>query len=114
MFDGAKINHFFESDKLFFFTIYKHNNEYKIDFNMKKRIRLTESDLHRIINESVKRIINETINEYPYSPYPKDSEKDRQWCENTYLPTTVAYWKAKHPEWSEEQCRKAVKKYAKK
>ena len=80
---------------------------------MKKRIRLTESDLYRIINESVKRIINETINEEPYSPYPEGSKEDRQWCENTYLPTTVAYWKAKHPEWSVEQCRKAIEKHTK-
>ena len=29
---------------------------------MKKRIRLTESDLHRIVKESVKRVINEAEN----------------------------------------------------
>lgn len=29
---------------------------------MKKRIRLTESDLHRVIKESVNKILNETYN----------------------------------------------------
>lgn len=40
------------------------NNESK---NMnKKLIRLTESDLHKIVKESVKRILRESINDYDY------------------------------------------------
>lgn len=38
------------------------NKRYKtVTNNMKRRIRLSESDLHRVIKESVKRIVNETI-----------------------------------------------------
>jgi len=35
------------------------NKQYKTRYNMKKTIRLTESDLHRVIKESVKRILKE-------------------------------------------------------
>lgn len=34
---------------------------------MKQTIRLTESDLHRIVRESVKRILKESNNEFTYS-----------------------------------------------
>ena len=35
------------------------NKQYKTRYNMKKTIRLSESDLQRIVNESVKRIVRE-------------------------------------------------------
>ena len=35
----------------------------------KDRIRLTESDLHKIIRESVKKILRESNNEFSYSNY---------------------------------------------
>lgn len=35
------------------------NKRYKTTINMKKTIRLTESDLHRVIRESVRRMLNE-------------------------------------------------------
>ena len=35
------------------------NKQHKTRYNMKKTIRLSESDLHRIISESVRRVINE-------------------------------------------------------
>lgn len=35
--------------------------------NKKQVIRLTESDLHRIIKESVNRILNESVGEFEYS-----------------------------------------------
>ena len=37
----------------------------------KNRIRLTESQLHSIIKESVKRVINETINEIDGATYAR-------------------------------------------
>ena len=41
-------------------TIYCQNNEINTEYNMtKKLIRLTESDLHKIVKESVQRIIKE-------------------------------------------------------
>lgn len=81
---------------------------------MKKIIRLTESDLHRIVRESVKRVLKEDmINEYPYSPYPKNSKEDREWAKNTFTKSTTAYWKAEHPEWTDEQCLKAASEYDK-
>lgn len=48
---------------------------------MKKVIRLTESDLHRIIKESVKKIIKESGHEWwkeeDWNPqYPKDDEEE--------------------------------------
>ena len=39
--------------------IARYNNNYIINENMKKVIRLTESDLHRVIKESVKQVMNE-------------------------------------------------------
>jgi len=36
------------------------NKQYKTRYNMKKTIRLTESDLHRVIRESVKRVLRES------------------------------------------------------
>lgn len=36
---------------------------------MKKTIRLSESDLHRIIKESVKRTLNESSNPFKYKIY---------------------------------------------
>ena len=52
---------------------------------MKKIVRLTESDLHRIINESVKRVLREYVGDeealgrYDLSdnPYIPEDEKDR-------------------------------------
>ena len=40
--------------------IYIENKELNTYYNMKKVIRLTESDLHRIVKESVNRILNES------------------------------------------------------
>ena len=36
------------------------NKQHKTRYNMKKTIRLSESDLHKIVKESIKRAINET------------------------------------------------------
>ena len=44
---------------LFFLDIYIQINKHKSNRNMKRITRLTESDLHRIVKESVKRILNE-------------------------------------------------------
>lgn len=35
---------------------------------MKRKIRLTESDLHRIVKESVRKVINEATFDTPYGP----------------------------------------------
>ena|GEM_PF-4725527 len=40
------------------------NKQYKTNRNMKHRVRLTESDLHKIVKESVKRVINEYYSEF--------------------------------------------------
>ena len=44
------------------------NKQHKTRYNMKKTIKLSESDLHRIVNESVRRIINE---DYKYDAFLK-------------------------------------------
>ena len=44
------------------------NKQYKTRYNMKKTIRLSERDLHKIVNESVRRIINE---DYKYDAFLK-------------------------------------------
>lgn len=31
---------------------------------------------------------------------------------NTFTTNTTAYWKAKHPEWSNEKCEKAAQNFA--
>lgn len=36
---------------------------------MKRRIRLTENDLHRVIKESVNKVLNENYKLHPDSPY---------------------------------------------
>ena len=41
---------------------------------MKKRIRLTEGDLHRIVNESVKRVLSESY--YGFNVNPKKGRVD--------------------------------------
>lgn len=44
------------------------NKQYKTNTNMnKKLIRLTESDLHKIVKEAVNRIIKESVDEFTYS-----------------------------------------------
>ena len=71
------------------------NNKYKYNrINMKKRIRLTESDLHRIVNKSVKRAINEgwwgnmkgalqgAYNGYQASKSASDAQQYRQQIRN--------------------------------
>lgn len=40
---------------------------------MNKRIRLTESDLHRIVRESVKRILRETTDDFRTYPHVRDN-----------------------------------------
>ena len=58
---------------------------------MKKIIRLTESDLHRIVKESVQRILNEDKHKYYYDPndpeaYEEfDTENPRDWRTLAYL-----------------------------
>ena len=44
----------------------------------KKLIRLTESDLHRIVKESVKRVINE-VHPLSWTEKIKQHEKDGSW-----------------------------------
>lgn len=44
------------------------NKQHKTRYNMKKTIRLSEDDLHKIVNESVRRIINE---DYKYDAFLK-------------------------------------------
>jgi hypothetical protein len=46
------------------------NKQYKTNSNMKRRIRLTESDLHRIVKESVDRILKEYTGDFGYSDDP--------------------------------------------
>ena len=47
-------------------------------FNMKRRIRLTEGDLHRIVKESVKKVIKENWEDSYYWPIMRgDAEKPR-------------------------------------
>jgi hypothetical protein len=45
----------------------------------RKIIRLTESDLHRIVKESVKRVINETLNPLSWTEKANQHEKDGSW-----------------------------------
>lgn len=53
--------------------IYYKNNELNTYYNMnKKLIRLTESDLHRIVKESVNKVLRETIRQRNY--YVKEVE----------------------------------------
>ena len=81
---------------------------------MKKIVRLTESDLHRIVREAVNNILGEEmINEYPYSPHVKGSAEDREWAMKTFTPRTTAYWRAKHPEWTDKECSNAAEEYEK-
>lgn len=47
------------------------NKQHKTRYNMKKTIRLSEDDLHKIVNESVRRIINE---DYKYDAFLKASK----------------------------------------
>jgi hypothetical protein len=42
---------------------------------MKRRVRLTEGDLHRIVKESVNRILSEMHMNYPYNSEKSDDEK---------------------------------------
>jgi polyhydroxyalkanoate synthesis regulator phasin len=48
-------------NNLNFHNIYIENKQVNTYLNMKKLVKLTESDLHRIVNESVKRIVKEGI-----------------------------------------------------
>lgn len=41
---------------------------------MKQRIRLTESDLHKVIKESVRRVLKESIDSVNIDPYGTDAE----------------------------------------
>ena len=56
---------------------------------MKRRIRLTESDLHRIVKESVKRILKEDEWDYDYynePPIAEPSVGSEEWFENEFDP----------------------------
>ena len=52
------VGHFFV-----YADIYIYNNDINTYLDMKQIIRLTESDLHRIVNESVNKILNEEMQE---------------------------------------------------
>jgi len=54
----------------------KHNNTYTESNKMKKKlVRLTESDLHRIVNESVRKVLREWNNDYEGNDLTYDSIK---------------------------------------
>lgn len=57
-------------------NIYHYNNEVNTYYNMKKRVRLTESDLHRIVKESVKKVLKEDTS------IGSPIEKWNYWCTN--------------------------------
>lgn len=68
-----------------------------------------QNTVSKIVAESIKKILKEeSLNEYPYSPYERGTEDDRKWAMQTFTPNTTRYWQAKHPEWSEEKCKKAA------
>ena len=54
----------------------KNNRTLGENKNMKKRIRLTESDLHRIVKESVQRILSETPLDYDVDNFSGKWDKD--------------------------------------
>lgn len=74
--------------------------------NMKRTITLNESQLRRIVKESVKRILKESdlssIRDNRFTGHPDHIE-----C--MFNNACPQYWAKKHPEWTEEQCKKAAK-----
>lgn len=72
-------------------------------------LKINQCDIKRIVAESVRRILSEA----PYSQFPVGSEEWRKWVLETFTPSTTVYWKAKHPEWSKEQCDNVVQLYEK-
>lgn len=77
-----------------------------------------KSNMHRINKEDLKVMVCEVIEkilmEAPYSPFPEGSKEWREWVLKTYTPSTTIYWKAKHPEWSDENCQNEAKKHSNK
>ena len=59
------------------------NKQHKTRYNMKKTIRLSESDLHRVIKESVKRILREQEEQGKYYWIIKEWEPSK-WRSNEY------------------------------
>ena len=58
---------------------------------MKQRIRLTESDLHSIINESVKRILKEDNEDWYYPESESEEIYDEYYVKHT-LPIKMLYF----------------------
>ena len=84
-------------DKIFPSHMQKENKEIQKELNMAKNIiRLTESDLHRIVKESVKRVLREVSREMPLRNkfgepldtggfyYPEDYENTDSWVDDSY------------------------------
>ena len=69
----------------------------------KQTVKLNENQLRQVIKEVLK--------EYPYSPYKPGSQEEREWALRTFTPSTSAWWRAKHPEWSDEQVECAIKDF---
>jgi hypothetical protein len=72
--------------------------------------RLNKEDLKVMVCEAIEKILMEA----PYSPFPEGSKEWKEWVLKTYTPSTTIYWKAKHPEWSDENCQNEAKKHSNK
>lgn len=88
-------------------------NSRKLNRYNRRAANVNEALLKKVVSESIRKILREnSLKEYPYSPYQDGSEEDKNWKMKTFTTNTTAYWKAKHPEWSDEQCQKAAQNFS--
>ena len=77
------------------------NKQYKNNTNMKQRIKLTESDLHRIIKESVKRVLKESqFSEEQIHEWYMSAAKELGY--DDFIVTMWVYYFSKHLDTAEQ------------
>ena len=79
-----------------FYDIYIQNNNIYIYIYMKRTIRLAESELHRIVKESVKRALNEVSTDTLHNAYQKSQGLTMKLPNVTHDPKVQRKFRQKH------------------